>query len=78
MVSTSLNGEGKNKNLKQIEDNEIILDVGLNTLKNIKKIIDQSNTILWNGPAGYFENKNFLNGTMSIVEIISENTTKKL
>ncbi len=77
MVSTSLNGEGKNKNLKQIEDNEIILDVGINTLKNIKKIIDQSSTILWNGPAGYFENKNFLNGTMSIAEIISENTHKK-
>ena len=77
MVSTSLNGEGKNKNLKQIEDNEIILDVGINTLKNIKKIIDQSNTILWNGPAGYFENKNFLNGTMSIAKIISENTYKK-
>ena len=77
MVSTSLNGEGKNKNLKQIEDNEIILDVGINTLKNIKKIIDQSHTILWNGPAGYFENKNFLNGTMSIAKIISENTYKK-
>ena len=77
MVSTSLNGEGKNKDLKQIEDNEIILDVGINTLKNIKKIIDQSNTILWNGPAGYFENKNFLNGTMSIAKIISENTYKK-
>ena len=77
IVSTSLNGEGKNKNLKQIEENEIILDVGINTLKNIKKIIDQSNTILWNGPAGYFENKNFLNGTMSIAETISKNTHKK-
>ena len=77
MVSTSLNGEGKNKDLKQIEDNEIILDVGIKSLKNIKKIIDQSNTILWNGPAGYFENKNFLNGTISIAKIISENTHKK-
>ena len=77
MVGTSLNGEGKNKDLKQIEDNEIILDVGIKSLKNIKKIIDQSNTILWNGPAGYFENKNFLNGTMSIAKIISENTHKK-
>ena len=77
VVSTNLNGEGKNKNLKQIEENEIILDVGTNTLKNIKKIINQSNTILWNGPAGYFENKNFINGTMSIAETISENTHKK-
>ncbi len=77
VVSTSLDGEGKNKKLEQIEDNEIILDIGKNTLKNIKKIVDQSNTILWNGPAGYFENKNFLNGTMSIAETISENTQKK-
>ena len=60
MVSTSLNGEGKNKNLKQIEDNEIILDVGINTLKNIKKIINKSHTILWNGPAGYLRIKIFL------------------
>ena len=77
VVSTSLDGEGKNKKLDQIEDNEIILDVGINTLKNVKKIVDQSNTILWNGPAGYFENKNFLNGTMSIAETISEKTHKK-
>ncbi len=77
VVSTNLNGEGKNKDLKQIEENEIILDVGINTLKNIKKIINQSNTILWNGPAGYFENENFINGTMSIAETISENTHKQ-
>ena len=31
-----------------------------------------SNTVLWNGPAGYFENKNFMTGTMSIAENISE------
>ena len=34
-------------------------------------------TVLWNGPAGYFENKNFLNGTMSIAEAISKNTNDK-
>ena len=77
MVSNSLNGEGKNKNLKQIEDNEIILDVGINTLKNIKKIIDQSHTILWNGPAGYFENKNFLNGTMSLKDVCAAQELSK-
>ena len=32
---------------------------------------------MWNGPAGYFENKNFLNGTMSIAEAISKNTQEK-
>ena len=33
--------------------------------------------MLWNGPAGYFENKNFSNGTVSIAEAISKNTHKK-
>ncbi len=77
VVSSSFEGEGKNKNLDQIEENEIILDIGSKTIKQIKQIIDQSNTILWNGPAGYFENNNFLNGTMSIAETISKNTKEK-
>ena len=77
VVGTSFEGEGKGKNLEQIEENEIILDIGSNTTKKIKQIIEQSNTVLWNGPAGYFENKNFLNGTMSIAEAISKNTQEK-
>ena len=53
------------------------MDIGVNTVKKIKYIIDSSNTVLWNGPAGYFENKNFLRGTMSIAENISKNTIEK-
>ena len=37
----------------------MILDIGPKTIKNIESIIDKSNTVLWNGPAGYFENKTF-------------------
>ena len=77
VVGNSFEGEGKNKNLDQIEENEIILDIGYKTVNNIKQIINQSRTVLWNGPAGYFENKNFLNGTMSIAETISKNTQEK-
>ncbi len=76
VVGTKFDGNGKNKNLEQIEENDIILDIGFNTVKKIRQIIDQSNTILWNGPAGYFENKHFLFGTMSIAESISKNTSK--
>ncbi len=76
-VGTNFRGEGKYKNFDKIEDNEIILDIGFDTIDNIKKIINQSNTILWNGPAGYFENENFSRGTMSIAETISKNTLKK-
>ena len=77
VVGTSIDGEGKTKFLNQIKKNEIILDIGPNSIKTIKQVIDQSNTLLWNGPAGYFENENFSNGTMSIAEAISKNTFKK-
>ena len=37
----------------------MILDIGPKTIFYIKKIINDSNTVLWNGPAGYFENSKF-------------------
>jgi len=77
MVGTDFDGSGKNKNLTEILDNEIILDIGENTIKNIQKTINGSNTVLWNGPAGNFENENFLRGTLSIAENISKNTIEK-
>jgi len=76
-VSNNFEGSGKIKELDSIDQNEIILDIGPKTLKNIENIIDQSNTVLWNGPAGYFENKNFLGGTLAIAKKISDNTAKK-
>ena len=33
--------------------------------------------MLWNGPTGYFENKNFLSGTLSIAQAISKSTHEK-
>ena len=77
MVSTNFDGSGKNKNLVDILDNEIILDIGNNTIKTIQKKISESNTVLWNGPAGYFENENFSRGTLSIAENISKNTIER-
>jgi phosphoglycerate kinase len=76
-VSTNFKGSGKTKELNSISKDEIILDIGPKTIKKIENIIDQSNTILWNGPAGYFENENFMLGTISIAEIISKNTVEK-
>ncbi len=77
VVGTSFEGKGKNKNLTEILEDELILDIGSSTIKKIRQIVDKSNTVFWNGPAGYLENENFLIGTMSIAEIISNNTNKK-
>tara|TARA_B100001248_G_C27344992_1_gene438249 strand:- start:1 stop:1191 length:1191 start_codon:yes stop_codon:yes gene_type:complete len=77
IVGLNFEGKGKNKNLDEIQDEEIILDIGAKTIKKICETIDRSSTVLWNGPAGYFENDNFANGTLSIAESISKNTIEK-
>ena len=74
IVSTSINSEGKEKNINEIEKNEMILDIGSKTISSIETIINNSRTILWNGPAGYFENPNFQIGTKKILELISQKT----
>ena len=65
------------KKQSDIGEDEIILDIGPESIKNIENIIDKSNTVLWNGPAGYFENKNFAVGTNAIAKKISENTKNR-
>jgi len=77
LVSKSFEGEAISRDMKFIEKDDIILDIGPKSLKTIEEIINNSNTVMWNGPAGYFENKNFAVGTNSIALKISENTKHK-
>ena len=73
VVAKDLSGSPKTKELNEVSSDEMILDIGPKTIKIINNIIDQSNTILWNGPAGYFENPNFAIGSIKIAEKIIEN-----
>ena len=73
VVAKDLNGNPQIKKLNEILSDEMILDIGPKTIKIINNIIDESNTILWNGPAGYFENPSFANGSIKIAEKIIEN-----
>jgi len=73
MVGKNLNGAPQIKELNEISSDEMILDIGPKTINIINKIIDESKTILWNGPAGYFENPSFANGSIKIAKKIIEN-----
>ena len=73
IVSNNLNGLPKIKELGEINSDEMILDIGPKTIKKISEIIDITKTILWNGPAGYFENPDFANGSIEIAKKIIEN-----
>ncbi len=77
MVSKNYNSKGVLKILDKINDNDLILDIGEKTIQNIFEIIDESKTILWNGPAGYFEVDEFSIGSKKIANKICENTKSK-
>jgi phosphoglycerate kinase len=69
-IGKNLNGSPEIKELKNIYKDELILDIGPKTIKIINQIIEESSTILWNGPVGYFENSNFAKGSVEIAKKI--------
>ncbi len=75
-IGKKLNDISIEKDLKDIENDDMILDVGSKTLLEIKKIIDDSSTLLWNGPLGYFENQNFSQGSLEIAKYIAGKSEK--
>lgn len=62
--------------VREIPDGWQGLDAGPKSLENIKKVILESKTILWNGPLGVFELPSFANGTIQLGNFIAESTAK--
>ena len=72
LVGKNMKDKSKVKELSEITDDDLILDIGPKTIEKIKDIIKTSKTILWNGPAGYFENPNFANGSYEVAKTIAK------
>ncbi len=49
-----------------------ILDIGPKTINKFEKIILNSNTVIWNGPMGLFEDKRFRKGTDAVWQAIQK------
>ncbi|WP_419802989.1 phosphoglycerate kinase [Mucilaginibacter sp.] len=58
----------------EIDDNWMGLDIGPETIKLFSEVIENSKTILWNGPMGVFEMESFLVGTKAIAEAVVKAT----
>ena len=52
------------------------LDIGHQTAQQFTEIIEQSATLLWNGPMGVFEMENFSQGTKAIADALVSATQK--
>ncbi len=72
LTGKNMDDKSQVKELNEIKNDDFILDIGPKTINKIIKTIELSQTILWNGPAGYFENSNFANGSFKIAKKIIE------
>lgn len=61
-----------NKFITDLEKDDIGLDIGYNTIKLFCEYLSDSKTVIWNGPVGMFELKNYQNGTISLCEYLSK------
>ena len=78
VVSINEDTAGINKKISEIKSDEIIYDIGQETIKAIGKVINSSKTLLWNGPLGFFEKDFFAIGSNEVAKLIKINTQKKL
>ena len=62
------------KKVQDVEDDDLILDIGPVTAKQYAEIIKSAGTIVWNGPVGVFEIEQFSHGTQSMAKAIAESS----
>ncbi len=59
------------RSARDVEDDDLILDIGPETSELYAQILREAGTIVWNGPVGVFEFDAFANGTRSVAESIA-------
>ena len=66
----------EHSDIKQIKDGWMGLDIGIKSANEFTEVIENSSTILWNGPIGVFEMSNFSMGTLKVAMSVARATDK--
>ena len=66
------------KSIKDLDSDDMIFDLGPITMTSITEKIKQANTILWNGPIGVFEFKQFASGTKALAHAVANSSAFSL
>jgi len=66
------------KHISEVESDDMIFDLGIASMKVIAEKIKTANTILWNGPIGVFEFKQFSKGTKLLAHAIANSSAFSL
>jgi len=68
----SADAEAVTKDVADVGDDDMILDIGPKTAARFATIVASAGTIIWNGPVGVFEFDRFGNGTRVLAEAIAD------
>ncbi len=60
------------KHIDEIDDDDMILDIGPDSAQILVNHINKAKTIIWNGPVGVFEIEQFSKGTQQIAQAIAD------
>lgn len=72
------NEELRFKTADNIDDNEMGLDIGFQTIEKYKEILKDAKTVVWNGPLGVYEFEKYKRGTNSILKYLVEANCKTI
>ena len=70
------NAECKNVKVSDVKDDDIIMDLGAETIKSIENKLNSCKTVIWNGPIGVYEMTPFNKGTDDLAKYIADITEK--
>lgn len=59
------------RTLDQVEADDLIFDIGPRSVENLKTLLEQAGTVVWNGPVGVFEFDAFGHGTEALAKSIA-------
>jgi phosphoglycerate kinase len=62
------------KLVSEVDDDDMIFDIGPETASSFAKLMAQAATIVWNGPVGVFEFDQFGNGTKTLGQAIASSS----
>jgi len=74
----SAQGKAEIKAVADIQPDDIIVDIGPQTVQQYRDILQHAQTILWNGPVGVFEIEQFGQGTKDIAQAIADSNAFSL
>jgi phosphoglycerate kinase len=66
------NERATTKNIKDVSKDDMIFDLGKDSVDEIVKCIHNAKTIIWNGPIGVFEFDQFAKGTETMTKAIAD------